>query len=240
MDIFRYYVSQGAKQEVEKAFLAQCAYDYFVREKITDSYVFQEIRYVYLRGEEIDKVCKLAFLKYYAENPDELSEEDKPLIEAFMGEMLRQRIYLNFFRDIKDFGHLTRVMCDKTIVEYRAYPGAKAKIHYVVMNEKGEADEYLAEYMTDVYGGVCFKEFVLFFGENLQYYITEEYDGQGELTESGLIQKSDIIGETRSNRYEIINDMMISKTLQDYDTLDKLLEDFYHKEYWNSQMFHLQ
>ena len=94
--------------------------------------------------------------------------------------------------------------------------------------------------MTDVYGGVCFKEFVLFFGENLQYYITEENEGTEELTESGIIQKSDIVSHNNSNRYGMINDMLISKTLLDYDTLDQLLEDFYRKEYWNSRMFHLR
>ncbi len=240
MDIFRYYVSQGAKGEVEAAFLVQCAYDYFVREKLTDRYIFQEIRYAYLRQEEIRLVCKLAFLKYYAENPEELVQEDKPLLEEFLEEMLYRGIYLNFFREFKEFSYLTQVMGDKTIVEYRARPGGKVRIHYVIMNENGEADEYLCQYMTEVYGGVCFQEFVLFFGETLQYYITEEYAGEEHLTESGNIQKSDIVNDAYSNRYELINDVILCKALQDYDTLDELLEEVWRKEYWNQQMFRLQ
>uniref|UniRef100_UPI004055D5C7 DUF5717 family protein n=1 Tax=Acetatifactor sp. TaxID=1872090 RepID=UPI004055D5C7 len=240
MDILRYYVSQGAKGEVERALLIQCSYDYFVNQKLTDHYVFQEIRYAYLRGEEIHQVCKLAFLRYYAEYPGDLSKEDRPLIEDFMGELLRKNIHLNFFRELKDFGYLTRVMDDRTIVEYHARPGGKVRIHYVIINEHGEADEYLSEYMTPVYGGVCFKDFVLFFGENLQYYITEEFDGEEQLTESGTIQKSDIAAQNHSNRYEMINDINISKTLQDYNTLDKLLEELYRKEYWNKELFRLQ
>ncbi len=240
MDILRYYVSQGAKSEVEKALLLQCAYDYFVNQKLTENYVFHEIRYAHQRGEEIPVVCKLAYLKYYAENAKEMTKEDKPLIEEFMGEMLRKKIYLNFFRELKGFGYLTRTMADRTIVEYQARSGWKARIHYVIMNEHGEADEYLTEYMTEVYGGICFKDFVLFFGENLQYYITEEYEGEEQLTESGTIQKSDIVGASSGNRYELINDMNISKTLMDYDTLDTLLEEFYRKEYWNRQLFPLK
>ena len=34
MDIFRYYVSQGARQEIEEAVLVQSSYDYFCREKM--------------------------------------------------------------------------------------------------------------------------------------------------------------------------------------------------------------
>ena len=238
-DVFRYYVSQGAKQDVEEAFLMQCAYDCFVREKITDSYIFQEIRYSYLRGEEVSLVCKLAYLKYFSENQAEIAPEDKPLIGDFLGEMLGKNIHLNFFRELKDFSYLTRVMGDKTIIEYRTKPGGKARIHYVVMNERGEAAEYLSEYMVDVYGGVCFKDFVLFFGETLQYYITEENDGKEQLTESGNIQESDIVNDSHGNRYELINDMVISKTLQDYDTLDKLMEDYFRKESWNKKLFRL-
>lgn len=239
MDIFRYYVSQGAKQEIEEAFLEQCAYDCFVRERLTDGYVFQEIRYAYLRGEEIRFVCKLAFLKYYAENQSELTGEDKPLIEAFLGEMMERGIHLNFFRNLKGVDHLIRPMSDKTIIEYRASPGGKARIHYVVMNENGEADEYLSEIMQDVCGGVCFKEFVLFFGETLQYYITEESGGEEQLTESGNLQKSDIVDDAHDSKYQLINDMIISRTLQDYDTTDDLIKDYFYKEYWNGEMFRL-
>lgn len=240
MDVFRYYVSQGAKQEIANAFLSQCAYEYFVKERLTEGYVFDQIKGMYFRNEEIGLVCKLAYLKYFAENPTELTEEEMPLITEFFEEMLERGIRLNFFRDLKNVQALTREMQDKTIVEYRASQGGRAQIHYVVVDENGEAGEYIAEYMTEVYGGVCFKEFVLFFGECLQYYITEEIEGEEQLTESGNIQKSDIVSEYHSNRYETINDIMISKTLQDYDTLDKLLEEYYRREYWNAQMFHLQ
>lgn len=239
LDVFRYYVSRGARPEVEKAFLAQCAYDYFVREKLTENYIFQEIRHAYLRGEEIAWVCKLGYLKYFAEYPDEMTEEDTYLIEDFLGEMLRKGIHLNFFRDLKAFRHMTRVMDDRTIIEYRARPGVKARIHYVMVHENGEADEYTSEYMREVYGGVFFKEFILFFGENLQYYIMEEDENGEQLTESGNIQKSDIVNGNGGNRYDIINDMIISKTLQDYDTLDNLMDEYFRKDYLNQELFKL-
>lgn len=239
MDIFRYYVSQGAKQEVEEAFLSQCAYDYFVREKVTDSYVFQEIQNMHQRNEQVKKVCKLALLKYYAENKGEYGEATRAVLEAYLREMMQEKIHLNFFRELKEFDYLTQELADKTIIEYSVHPGGRAKIHYVVLHDNGEAQEYLSEYMRDVYGGVCFKEFVLFFGETLQYYIMEESDGEEQLTESGNVQKSDIRNASDNSKYSLINDMVISKTLQDYDTLDGLLEEYYRKEYYNEQLFEL-
>ena len=45
--------------------------------------------------------------------------------------------------------------------------------------------------MKEVYFGVYVKEFVLFYGEKLQYYITEEQENQEQLTESGILQKEE-------------------------------------------------
>lgn len=34
--------------------------------------------------------------------------------------------------------------------------------------------------------------------------------------------------------------MVISKSMQDYDTLDKLLEEYYRREYLNQSLFTLE
>lgn len=59
-------------------------------------------------------------------------------------------------------------------MEYHTKAGVRARIHLVMMQENGQAEDYLSEYMQEVYSGVFFKEFVLFFGENIQYYIMED------------------------------------------------------------------
>ena len=240
MDIFRYYVSQGAKQEVERAFLAQCSYDYFVKEKITDEYVFEEIRLAHQRGEEIKFVCKLAFLKYYSEYSQDLDDDKLFTVREFMMQMLDEDIHFNFFREYTRLTELTKTFADRTIIEYRAKPGNRCKIHYVRVRENGESDEYLSEYMDEVFAGICFKEFILFFGESIQYYITEEKGEDEQLTESGNLQRSDISVEVATNKYSMINDIVISKTLQDYDTVNDLLTDYYKKEYYNEKLFELK
>lgn len=235
MELFHYYVTQGAKLEVEEAFLAQCSYEYFVKERMAEQEIFSEIRHMYLRGEPVQKVCRLAYLKYFAENGDEACGEYEPLIQLFLKEMLEEGIYLAFFKKFKECG----VLADKTILEYRSEPGAKVHIHYTLLHENGEAAEYKSEYMKEAYGGVCFKEFVLFFGESLQYYITEENGGEEQLTESGTLQKSDD-GGNEEGRYGLINDIVVSKSLEDFDTMDDLLEEFFRKEFMNGRLFELK
>lgn len=237
MEVFRYYVSQGPKPEVEEAFLAQCAFEYFVHDRVTESEVYQEIGNMSRRSEPVQKVCRLAFLKYYAENKGERQPQQMELAECFLRELMAEGVHLNFFREYREYSDIQQELSDKTIIEYRAAPGSRACIHFVMLYENGESDEYRAEYMRDVYGGVCFKEFILFFGESLQYYITEELNGEEQLTESGTIQNSDTAGNGEGGRYQLLNDIAISKALEDYDTMDNLLEEYYRREFLNGQLF---
>ncbi|MCM1188094.1 MAG: DUF5717 family protein [bacterium] len=240
MDIFRYYVSRGAMPQVKEAFLAQCCFDYFVREKVTGREIFDEIQEMYQNGEPVQKVCGLAFLKYYAENRSERTRESDRITDVFLEKLIKQGIRLNLFREYRENRRAAQELADKTIVEYRAAPGARACIHYVILHENGEAGEYSAESMREVYGGVCFKEFILFFGESLQYYITEEGEGGEQLTESGSLQKSDIRDSESDSRYHLINDIVISKSLQDYETMDNLLEEYHRNEFLNGRLFELK
>lgn len=240
MDIFYYYLKQGAKPDVEAAFLSQCAYDYFVREKLTERLIFDEIWQMYKRGEPMGKICRLGFLKYFAANPGEISRDYGPALKAFLQGMVTEGIYLNYFKVFKDYQDILQPLFDKTIIEYRAHPEAKARIHYVILRDGKKSGDYLAEDMKPVYGGICFKDFVLFFGEDLQYYITESRYGEEELTESGSVQVNDIPEPTQNHKFNLLNDIITAEGLEDYDTMDDLLEDYLYKEFLNRELFRLR
>lgn len=240
MEIFRYYISGNPRDRVEEAFLVQCAHDSFVGERVMESEVFREMRHMYADGKPLQKVCKLAFLKYYAENPQEADGETDAIIEELMEEMQAEGIHLSFFRKLGQCRDMQWELADKTMIEYRTGPRTRVCIHYSVLRENGEADGYRSEYMKEVYGGVYCKEFVLFFGESLQYYITEENEGEEKLTESGTLQKSDDGGRDEDSRYRLINDIAVAKSLQDFDTMDDLLEEYYRKDYLGSRLFALK
>lgn len=240
MEIFRYYIGQGAKTEVKEAFLARYAYEYFAGDELTGKEIFDEIQRMYYAGEPLQKICELACLKYYAENRSELTKEAARMTEAFLERAMNQGIHLDFFREYRGNKRVAWELADKTIVEYHAAPGARACIHYVLIHENGEADEYRADYMREACGGVCFQEFILFFGESLQYYITEEREDGEQLTESGSLQKSDVRDSESDSRYHLLNDILLSKSLEDYETMDNLLEEYHRKEFLNGRLFELK
>lgn len=240
MEIFRHYLSQGARPEVEEAFLAQCAYDCFVRDRVMENVIFYEIGRMYRREEPVQKVCKLAYLKYFAENREEMDEDSAALAKQFLKEMIREGIRLEFFRKFEDCPEVRQELADKTILEYHTNPHCRVCIHYSLLHESGEAAGYRAEHMKEAFGGVFFKEFVLFFGESLQYYITEERNGEEMLTESGSLQRGDGSGYEEESRYRTINDIVISQSMEDFDTMDNLLEEYLKKEFLNERLFVLR
>ncbi len=245
-EIFRNYVSENGKMEIELAFLAQGSYDYFVKDKIPESYLFTEIVRLYGLLERIPFICKLAVTKFYAENKGEngrkryFTELEMKALREFLEELIEKGAALSYFKEYADIFPPAKQFSDKIIIEYRAHPDAKVLLHYMIEKDEEDKAEYHTEEMNQIFGGVYAKEFVLFFGENLQYYIIEDRDGRQQLTESNSLQKSDIMEESVQTKFSVINDMVISETLQDYDTVDALIEEYFLQEYENSQLFFLQ
>ena len=154
-----------------------------------------------------------------------------------MDGMLERGIRLNCLMDLRQYSSTSQLLMDRSLVEYHADTQSQPIIHYLIIGEDGEVSEYVSEPMNHVLGGIFVKEFILFFGESLQYYIVEAGEGEGKLTQSGTIQRSEMLGEELPGRYGVINDIIISKTMQDYNTFDNLLEEYYRNDFYNQELF---
>ncbi len=250
-EIFEDYLTMDPDKEIVRAFLLQSCYDYFVHEKLISPGVFTELDKLEKEGEVLPKEAGLAYLKYYSESPREINDDIRRTILELLAVMMKERIHLGMFQNFlsEDFfpeGELRielletlDAMCDRTIIDYRASEGNTAVIHYTFADGEGDEGKYKEERMRNVCGGVCFKEFVLFFGECVQYYITEETGAGSELKTSGVLRKNDILGPAEGSRFGLISDMLVSNTLQDYETFDKLYDEYYRKEYLNKKLFSL-
>lgn len=251
-EIFEDYLIDDPDTEVVRAFLLQSCYDYFVHEKLIAPSVFAELEKYETDFKALPKEASLAYLKYYSESPREITDEIRVRIISLLEMMMKDRIHLGMFQsflseeafpegDLRtDLLEVLDVMHDRTIIDYRASEGNTAIIHYTFAGDSEEDCKYKEERMRDVCGGVCFKEFVLFFGECVQYYITEETAAGSELKTSGVLRKNDVLGASEGSVFGLISDMLVSNTLQDYDTFDKLYDEYYRKEFLNKKLFSLE
>ena len=80
--------------------------------------------------------------------------------------------------------------------------------------------------MLDVYDGIFVKTFVMFFGEVVQYYISEEYGNAVEVTESNRIVNNDVYNKHDMSRYTLLNQMLISNTLQEDEELYQAMKQY--------------
>ena len=238
-EIFEYYLQRGASTKVELAYLSYNAYDYFAKERMMDPRIFSYIVNNYRIGESLNDACKLALLKYYAEEEKKYSERIKEMLIIFIKDFLHKNIYFKFFAAFVGIVPELSAFSDKTIIEYRTNPGYHVVLHYILEGQNSSEDIYHTEEMRNMFGSVFSKEFILFFGENLQYYITEEKGGQEQLTVSDSVSISDAVAEGNDSRYSLLNDMVVSKTLQDDDTLIKLMEEYVEADYFTEQIFTL-
>ncbi|MCR5404543.1 MAG: DUF5717 family protein [Butyrivibrio sp.] len=227
IDIFKSYVQGGANTDVELAFITQSSYDCFVHGSITDRYVFERIEKLALENLPLQEVCKLAYLRHYANDKKPDEEINKALAMRFLRELLAKDVVFPFYMEYQDLFPDMVQFIDKTMLEYRTTPGARCSVHYRLDNDS--SNEYRTAAMREMYEGIFVSEFILFFGERMQYYITEDSSETGSHTESGMIQKSDILSEQSGSRYSLINDIMIGETLQDYDTTLSLIGEYYRK-----------
>ena len=234
--LFEEYVKKGSNTRIELAYLSYNAYDYFIKERVLDPGVFYHLTKNYRRGEELNDACKLALLKYYAEDEKVYDDRIKDMLIEFIKEFLQKNIFFVFFREFTGIMPELSVYNDKTIVEYRTDPGVRVLLHYLIEGDE-EEESYHTEEMRNMYGGVFSREFILFFGENLQYYITEESSGHEALTFSDSVSISDVVSAGRESRYDLLNDMVVSKTLQDEDTLIQLMEEYVIDECFTDKVF---
>lgn len=238
VQILKQYVSGGAKAEVEGAYLSYCAYEFFVHDRVVDEYFFYEMERIYIMEKELPQVCMLALLKHHSQNLDSLSEQTKSTIEEMIRILyLKKNIVMPFFTKFKSFSTEAQELSNLSIIEYKGNPDSTVILHYIISREQDESTGYIKEDMINMYGGVFVKSFLLFFGETLQYYITEEYANKEQLTESGSIQKSDAAGSELDDRFNVVNDIAIANTLKDYDTSFQLLKEYDYKNYQVDHIF---
>lgn len=237
-EMFYSYVKRGAKRSVELAYLSHEAYDYFVKGHVMDEKIFPYYTRLFYRGEELHDVCRLAYLKYYASSIRTQGEEVLQLARRFLEEFMSAGMHFPFFKEYIGIVGGVEFLADKTMIEYHASPGSRVTLHYVI--EKGsEGGEYVTEPMINMYEGIFVRSFVLFFGETLQYYITEENESGEQLTESATISKNDTDNEERESGYRLLNDLVVAGTLQDYSTYHSLYEEYEHRKFMAERLFPL-
>jgi len=226
-EIYYNFKSNGGDVPLRTAFINYTAQCYFLEDIFVNSFIFYDIKNMLEEGIELADVCGLAFLKYAASNRD-LQMKSESLIGILLEDYIYRDILFPFFKKFDKKYLIKFNIYDRTIIEYRTRKKAVVTIHY---NVKDTSETYKSEQMQKVYDSIYVWQTILFFGDEISYYI-EESDGVTEqITESKSMCNNDILDDNITGRYDILNAMFSARMLQNNEILKQYVKIYsYYKD----------
>lgn len=234
-DIFLEYYKRAGNEKLILAYISLVAHGYLHSGRCKADFIFDIIEKRFIGNRTLNDACQLALLKHFAEITD-ITQAELEIEDTLLKYYIYNNMYFDFFARL-DYRLLKKYFIyDKAFLQYESTPGAHVVLHYS-RDEDGE--EFNSEDMVEMYDGIYVKAFVIFFGELIRYYITEEHDNSIEVKESNRLTCSNIPGDNDHSRYNLINEMIISDTLSDETTLKINIDEYKRLDAATKQLFKL-
>lgn len=234
-DIFMEYYKRAGNEKLILAYISLVAHGYLHSGRCKADFIFDIIEKRYIGNRTLNDACQLALLKHFAEKTD-ITQAELEIEDTLLKYYIYNNMYFDFFARL-DYRLLEKYfLYDKAFLQYESTPGTHVVLHYS-RDEDGE--EFNSEDMVEMYDGIYVKTFVIFFGELIRYYITEEHDNSIEVKESNRLTCNNIPGDNDHSRYNLINEMIISDTLSDETTLKSNIDEYKRLDVATKQLFKL-
>lgn len=234
-DIFLEYYKRAGNDKLILAYISLVAHGYLHSGRCKADFIFDIIEKRFIGNRTLNDACQLALLKHFAEKTD-ITQAELEIEDTLLKYYIYNNMYFDFFARL-DYRLLEKYfLYDKAFLQYESTPGTHVVLHYS-RDEDGE--EFNSEDMVEMYDGIYVKTFVIFFGELIRYYITEEHDNSIEVKESNRLTCNNIPGDNDHSRYNLINEMIISDTLSDETTLKSNIDEYKRLDAATKQLFKL-
>lgn len=234
-DIFLEYYKRAGNDKLILAYISLVAHGYLHSGMCKVDFIFDIIEKRFIGNRTLNDACQLALLKHFAKKTD-ITQAELEIEDTLLKYYIYNNMYFDFFARL-DYRLLKKYFIyDKAFLQYESTPGAHVVLHYS-RDEDGE--EFNSEDMVEMYDGIYVKAFVIFFGELIRYYITEEHDNSIEVKESNRLTCNNIPGDNDHSRYNLINEMIISDTLSDETTLKSNIHEYKRLDAATKQLFKL-
>ena len=234
-DIFMEYYKRAGNEKLILAYISLVAHGYLHSGGCKADFIFDIIEKRFIGNRTLNDACQLALLKHFAEKTD-ITQAELEIEDTLLKYYIYNNMYFDFFARL-DYRLLKKYFIyDKVFLQYESTPGTHVVLHYS-RDEDGE--EFNSEDMVEMYDGIYVKTFVIFFGELIRYYITEEHDNSIEVKESNRLTCNNIPGDNDHSRYNLINEMIISDTLSDETTLKSNIDEYKRLDAATKQLFKL-
>ena len=252
--ILESYILQQGKENIIVAFLTFLSNCWFLQGQSLPEGIFDYLSKLYDRGWKMDIVCSLGLLKYYGEKcagqrsdlttqPEEgaggvLTPHQEEQVRELLAACLEKGLRFEFYQTLPS--HLIQAcqVEDKVFVEEHFPQGSQVSIHYQLRREGEEEAEWVSQPLKEMYRGIYVREFLLFYGETLVYYLTVEEGGSRRKTETYQMSLVDL-DTSGISRYKLLNKILASRKLGNQEGMQEALRRYLWQDAFAAQAFPL-
>lgn len=238
-EIFRHYRSQGGDGLVAKAYLTWMSWKDFVLDEKVPEELYEELGKGILWEAGEAPVWDLAYLRYLS-GKRKLTETEALQAERMTRLCIQKKQRFAFMKPLLARLGRSELLEDKTFVEYRTNPAHKVILHYVIESDRMKQCDYVAERLYPEEPGIFVKEFTLFYGDRLTWFVTEEDEAGEHATPDHSYVEGEEEPLVTGTKYALIYEMARSLSEHDMPALQKQYEAYQKKKFLVETMFALK
>ncbi len=198
--VFKEYERHRGNPMLMEAYVTFWSYQYMTSKSKVPTVVFEASLAKFREGEHLNESMRYALMKYLAKK-NVLSNTEYAALSALIGEAVLRNVYFGFMRTMEHSLIVKYHLYDKLFAEYHGERGRHLMIRY--RKDDGEVRQMD---MIEMYRGIYVRQFVCFFGEQLQYEIYDAADEDTVLQAETLVYQ-DVTADGAFDRYDLLNRM---------------------------------
>lgn len=231
--IYDSYSAAGGEEEVCMAYLSYFSHYYLMSGMVVPQHIFEQIKMRYEKQVVLNNACRLGLLKYMA-GKEKFSQENRDMIDELLAEYIRKNRYFAFYQKFDKRLMRKYHLYDKIFLEYCTKPMQHVQLSYSI-----NGSDFVQEELTEMYDGIYGKPIILIANETISYYISELFEGEWKIMESGKMTGKASEKQECQTRYDFINKIADAYMKKDSAALSESIKQYYEKDHAVKEIFKL-
>lgn len=225
-DIYMDYLKGSTATTVRKAFYTYVTYNYFIKKIQCPDIVWEVLEQEFFNGLVAPLIGKISFIEVMSKKAT-LTERQINICQKLIESLAKTGVNFEFYKKFNRWFKIPFTLVDKTIIDFRTNPKHRVDITYDIKTLEGRTAK-VTEEMGGVYQGIFTKEIIMFYGEEIDYSITEYSDEypQGKVVDNYSVRISETNAYNDESRFGLINGMMICKALGKDDAAREMMQSY--------------
>ncbi len=184
--VFQYYSENGGSEDKKKRFLQDLCFKCFVGGEVLSNRNIDMLEKQLMETEDMPRLCRIVWLDEKAGGIDDFSQQQARLALRLIDEQLNDGGYLPLMEPYAQLEPRLLPFTAYSWLVYRSAPGRNVRVSF--LGGAAGQESYQIRPLAELCPGYYCREFVLFSGESIHYYIQEENHRDMVLTQSGQIE----------------------------------------------------